>query len=505
MTEAGDGDETAPSLLIECIRAPDRGKRRLPALVGLLEADDERTRLAAAWACCLVAAAHPDTVEYLVRRLYDRLDGERVSLELTHALDYLADRYPEAVGAALSDLAAEDAETKRTGRRLLPETGGFTRAHYYETEPDRRGVGRVRQPDARSAGDPRRTYVAGEPDEREIAQRRRESGAETGDAGDTATDTSVTDGTVSEIDEDAEAGDAGSNAPTEDELVGRPASVSSIAERSQFDPLHVLAAHDRDRYSIDYRALVGRGSDEQAVALRILNLPPEDAARPAFEAGVREAMDRWTAVHDHDRVVSLLDWSLEPRPWLATAFPGETLDARDVTDRRPLADAIALADAVAHTHRSDTVHGGIDSRNVVYPDTVLGETSPSPPMLTNVGLLSVYRYHVDPATVLDPRSAAPEYFDRAYGRIDARTDIYQLGAVVFALFADRPPYDGSFESVRAAVTDESVPVPGDVATGVPPGVDEAVAKAMATRKLHRYETVEHLQQDLLAVREAESE
>jgi len=264
----------------------------------------------------------------------------------------------------------------------------------------------------------------------------------------------------------------------------------------------VLASQVQSRYSEDYRALVGQGAQERAIVLRVLDTPDESAVRSAFEEQARDALARWAGIDDHGHVVTLLDWGVTPRPWLATTFADEALARREVAGpEQALDDAIALAGALCHVHRNDVVHAGIDPGNVVYTDEVMDEAGRGP-LLDNVGLLEVVRHYQNPATVLDPRYAAPEYFGRQFGRIDAATDVYQLGAVVYHLFAGRAPFDGSFGEVRDAVTSPATPVPGDVAPDVPSAVDEVVSKAMATRKLTRYETVDHLQQDLHAIREA---
>jgi serine/threonine protein kinase len=115
--------------------------------------------------------------------------------------------------------------------------------------------------------------------------------------------------------------------------------------------------------------------------------------------------------------------------------------------------------------------------------------------------MHVYRHHFEPALHLDPRFSAPEYFDRDFGSIDHATDVYQLGTVIFYMFTGRPPYTGEFQRVRESVLAESPPpAPSDHAEDVPAGLDNVVAKAMATQKLTRYETVDHLQQDLVGIK-----
>ena len=481
MTESGEGDERPRSLLADCIEEPAAARRRLPAVLGRLEADDELTRLAAAWTCCLAVVADPDLAEYVVDRLADRFDSEDRSRELSHALAFLADRHPAVVESVLEE--HEEEAPVGSPPWGAPRTPGPNGPVHDIDGPSRSGVGRVRYPDPGEGDDPRRTYPRGRPDERELAENR------DGDPGE---------GRTSESDDPGEPG-----SPDADTLARPTSDISGIAARSRFDQLHVLAAQDRSRFGEDYRALVGTEGEERAVTLRLLSVPEGIDDRSQFEAALEACLGRWADVPAHPHVVSLLDWDTDPRPWLATTYAGQSLAARgrlDVADA--LADAIALADALAHVHRTDVVHAGIDPGTVVYPGDVLDGNDQEPPLLDGVGLVGLLRHYENPARLLDPRYAAPEYFDRRFGAVDAATDVYGLGAITFHLFAGRPPVDGSFGEVRDAVTSPATPVPGDVAADVPGAVDDVVEKALATQKLTRYESVDHLQQDLHAIREA---
>lgn len=489
-------DESSPIAdLATYLQDPEAARRRLPYVVGMLESDDELTRLAAAWTCCMAAVQTDDSVEYLVKRLSDRLSEEEVSLELTAALDYIASKYPEQVEKIIEDLDEEEAER---GEIPLPETGSFTRSHYYSYEPDRSGVGRTRIAGADAEEGGRRTYTQGEPDEEEKEERR-----------DEGEDEAEEDESEDDAEEDAEG-----PAPGEDDegagyidnpgaLVKRTTNVSSIATRSRFDQLHILSTHTRDRYADNYQALVGRGGEEMAVALRILHIPKNEAERLEFEDDIEAEIRRWAEIDGHTHMMEVLDWGAEPRPWLATSFAGDTLADQDLFSvDRALEEGIALAEAVAHAHHNDVVHGGIDPENVAYPEDVIAGNDQEPPLLNNVGLMHVFRYHAKPELVLDPRYAAPEYYDTQFGNVDPATDIYQLGAVLFRLFAGRPPYTGTQSEVREAILADHIPVPGDVLETIPEAVDQVVAKAMAPQKLTRYETVEHLLQELTSIKEA---
>jgi hypothetical protein len=458
-------------LVIGCLDDPGRGKSRLPRIVGLFDSDERPLRLCAAWACCLVAnEADDETIEYLVRRLTDRLGEERVSSELTTTLDYISARYPEQVEELIETL---EAEARKRGEMPLPRVGNFTRANYGTREHRREDVGRPRVAGAEEDSD---SPVADA--EREVGQ----PGDDSYRGGDTSTD------------------DNGTTGERSGSMARERTEVTAIAARSRFDKLHVMATRQRDRYADTYEALVGTGGEEAAVALRLLHQPSQPAERRSFRLGIEDTLADWARVSNHGHVVSVLDWGVEPRPWLATELAGRALpDISQLSNERALTDAIALSSAVSALHNDGVVHGGIDPGNVIYPKDVVGSNATRPPFLDNVGLLEVLRFCFQPALLLDPRCSAPEYFDDRYGRIGPATDIYHLGAVIYYMFTGNPPFGGQFAEVRDGVLGTAPPAPSTVEESVPDGLDSIVAKAMAKQKLRRYETVEHLEQDLASL------
>jgi hypothetical protein len=493
-----DQDDAATSdlaALAEFLEDPEDARRRLPSVVGMLDSDDEQVRLAAAWTCCLAAVTQEDTVDYIVRRLTDRLTDDDVSLELTQTLDYLAARYPETVSEVLTALEAEN--DNRDGLPF-PRPGNMTRSYYYGTELKRDGVGRTRYP-GEEGDDPRRTD--GSDDDRKRAP---------GDDAAGAVDDGEGEG--EEGDEDEQGGATGSarddqrgrTGEAKDdgnprEVAQRTMDVSPVAVRSRFEKLHIVSSRERQRFARNYEALVGSGGEELAVMFRMLRRPGS-VPDLDFEADIERELRRWDANDDHGHVVRVLDWGLDPQPWLVTMFTGTTLADQDrPTVDRALTDARNLAAATSHLHQHDVVHGGIDPESVAYPDHIIAGGDRLPPLLDNVGMMHVYRFHFEPSTLLDPRYAAPEYFDRAFGRIDHLTDIYQLGAVIYTLFTGRPPFAGTTNEVREQVTTGDPPQPSAVDDDVPAAVDAVVAKAMATQKLRRYESVEHMRQELAAI------
>lgn len=494
---APDPDDESSELgdLADFLADPADARRRLPYVVGMFDSDDEQVRLAAAWTCCLAAVTQEDTVDYLVRRLTDRLSGDEVSLELTQALDYIAARYPETVSDVIAEI--ED-EADARDSIPFPRPGNMTRSYYYGTELSRDGVGRTRY--AGEGEGQRLTY--GEEDE---AERPGEDEDEAESDEEEASD-GETEETPDEEDEAAaSAGDDAGYAGDPQEVAQRTMDLTPVAVRSRFEKLHIVSSRERQRYAHNYEALVGRGGEELAVMFRMLRRP-DTTPNPEFEADIERELRRWADHDDHPHVVRVLDWGLDPQPWLVTMFTGTSLaDQERPTVERALTDARHLAAAVTHLHQHDVVHGGIDPQNVAYPDQIIAAGDRQPPLLDNVGLMHVYRFHFDPSSLLDPRYAAPEYFDRAFGRIDHLTDVYQLGAVLYLLFTGEPPVTGSTSEVREQVTSGDPPRPSAVDPDVPPEIDEVVAKAMATQKLRRYESVEHMRQELAAIEGGETD
>ena len=440
--------DTDPSTLVaEVLTGADVDRRHVPRLLGLLDVGDRQVQLGAATALCVIAEEHPGVVTSLAGRLTDRAE-EGVAAGL--ALEYLAARYPDVVEGAI-ERAAPAERTDRALERSSPTRGAL----------GNRDVGRTTVAGSGTATGPRRVYTDDD-DETEP-----HAGGGDDDGGNTM-----------------------GRRPKAADAEWR----SLVEYESRFDRLSVLAPRERRQYGDSYRTLGVIDETEYAVALRLLRGGAADVEE--FSAALASQLATWESVADVGNVLTLYDWHSEPRLWVATEYTDERLTDRD----RVRADEAAwhaerLAEAVAALHERGVVHAGIDADAITYYGNVLQESDRQPPLLDNVGLLSAYRHYFDPAEFLDPRYAAPEYYERRFGRIDHATDIYQLGAVCYRLFTGQPPYAGEFESVREAVLSTEPPVPSAVAD-VPPAVDDIVGKAMATQKLRRYETATHLRSEL---------
>ncbi len=310
-----------------------------------------------------------------------------------------------------------------------------------------------------------------------------ESGAE---AAETVTDTNTRSSPTAESDTPARSRSPRTTPASSSPLVAAIERVADVAD------LSLVGSPADHRYGRVVGARVAANGSTYDLALRLFRRP--DDRSEEFADALVDQLDRWSDVGHLDGVVPLPDGAKRPRPWALAPVVGDRLaDRGDRSVETALREARVLSRTVADLHDRGVVHAGIDPDNVVYAPG--GEV----PQLDNVGLLDVYRRYTDPATALDPRYAAPEYFDDRYGVVDHTTDVYQLGAVCFRLLTGRPPYDGSPEAVREGVLTEPFPCPSAVDPDLPEALDAVIERATAVDAFDRYQTADALFDDLDAI------
>lgn len=471
MAEDGDPSAERPIDVVRSLTAdPSSSASKLPLLLRFFEDDNRQTRLLGALGICLIADTDPDTAPAIIRRLSDRLEGVGRP-EAIIAYNYIVSQFPAEVDAALL------ADTDNT-----PDTISADASELSEK------VGRVRPPGLGSY-DPRNV----EPDPQVIDPddvQRHPDGATTGPGSNSKAETDADE----EINIDYSRSNSKRDRQRWNQLFER---LSEIVEHSRFDDLMILSGRKRTRYAEVSEVLANDGGDERALALRLLDRPADGES---FVEALIEAIEAWDSVGDHPNIVSVIHWGRRPRPWLATDPSDLTLVERGgaFDPSVALSVTLELADALDYAHQRGVVHGGIDPKNVTV-SLGSGEAGITG-SLDNFGLLNVYRWYVTPSSYLDPRYAAPEYYDRQFGQVDHATDIYQLGAVLYRLLTGRPPFRGEFEGIRDQIMRADPPEPSQFAD-VPATLDQIVTKAMAKRTLTRYETINDFRGDVSRVNE----
>jgi predicted Ser/Thr protein kinase len=242
-----------------------------------------------------------------------------------------------------------------------------------------------------------------------------------------------------------------------------------------------LAAHER----------LGR-----KVALKLL--APELAHDEAFRARfLRES--RLAASLDHPNVIPIYDTNeINGLLYLAMRYVnGPSLQSL-VRERGPLSigETSRIVDQVAGA--LDAAHGAGLVHRDVKPANVLVAEPGEHVYLCDFGLAKLTSSGGTTQTgfflgTLD--YAAPEQIEGK--EVDARTDVYALGGVLYYCLTGRPPYvrDGDVALLQAHLNDPP-PVPSSVRGDLPRAVDGVVAKAMAKARAARSQTAGAVATDL---------
>ncbi|HSE52449.1 MAG TPA: protein kinase [Gemmatimonadales bacterium] len=257
-----------------------------------------------------------------------------------------------------------------------------------------------------------------------------------------------------------------------------------------------LAAALASRYRIERElgqggmATVYLASDlrhEREVAIKVLH--PDLGAVLGSERFLSEI--KTTARLQHPHILPLLD-SGEADGLLYYVMPyvrGETLRARLARERQlPLDDALQIArevaDALGAAHALGIIHRDIKPENILLQG---GHA-----LVADFGIaLAVQHAGGARMTQTGLSLGTPQYMspEQAMGEraVDARSDIYALGAVTYEMLTGDPPFTGATVQaiIAKALTERPVP-PSTVRDTVPPGVEQAVLRALAKLPADRF-------------------
>ena len=246
----------------------------------------------------------------------------------------------------------------------------------------------------------------------------------------------------------------------------------------------------------------------RTVAIKILR---SDLARdPSFQNRFRREAQSAAALN-HPAIVSVYDTGedvfTEPTgvvahvPFIVMEYvEGHTV--RDILRDGaavPIEEAVEITagvlSALEYSHHAGIVHRDIKPANV---------------MLTPTGAVKVMDFGIaravaDSAATMTQTQAVigtAQYLSPEQARgetVDARSDLYSTGCLLFELLTGRPPFTGdspvavAYQHVR-----EAAPVPSTFASDVPDTLDRITLKALAKERDSRYSTAAEFRSDLEA-------
>lgn len=223
------------------------------------------------------------------------------------------------------------------------------------------------------------------------------------------------------------------------------------------------------------------------VALKVLR--PELAAVLGRERFLAEI--RLTAKLDHPHILTLIDsGESDGLLWYVVPFVrGESLRQKlrretQLEVAEALAIAIQIAGALDYAHRSGVIHRDLKPENILLHE---GEA-----MLADFGIaLALKEAGGSRLTETGLSLGTPQYMSpeqaTAERNLDARSDVYSLGAVLYEMLAGEPPFTGvTAQAVIAKLMTERPTRLRTVRESVSVEIDAAVARALAKVPADRF-------------------
>ena len=264
------------------------------------------------------------------------------------------------------------------------------------------------------------------------------------------------------------------------------------------------------RYELD--GVVGRGGMAEVYRARDIRLDRivavktlrEDLARDqTFQARFRREAQSAASLN-HPSIVAVYDTGEDmsgptPVPYIVMEYvDGRTLRELLRDDRRLLPErALEITDGVLraldYSHRNGIVHRDIKPGNVMLTRSaevkvmdfgIARAVSDTQATMTQTAQV------IGTAQYLSPEQARGE-------RVDARSDLYSTGCLLYELLTGRPPFTGDSPVAIAYqhVRENPIP-PSRVDPEIPPWADSIVLKAMAKDPADRYQSAAEMRTDI---------
>lgn len=246
----------------------------------------------------------------------------------------------------------------------------------------------------------------------------------------------------------------------------------------------------------------------RTVAIKLLR--SDIAEDPTFQARFRREAQSAAAlnhpsivgVYDFgEEVVTRADGSTQTVPYIVMEYvQGHTVrELLSEGEAVPIDEAgeivSGVLQALGYSHRNGIVHRDIKPGNI---------------MLTNTGEVKVMDFGIaraieDSAVTVTQTHAVvgtAQYLSPEQARgevVDARSDIYSCGCLLYELLTGRPPFKGDSAVAIAYQHVRELPVPpSQIAPDVPESMDRVVMKALAKHREDRYQNADQMRADLQA-------
>lgn len=283
---------------------------------------------------------------------------------------------------------------------------------------------------------------------------------------------------------------------TETRVVGQGETIGEgdWAARKNFGRYRILEEIGRGGMGRVYKA--HDPELDRVVALKML-LSGETAREEEIQRFLREA--KATARLRHPNIVAVYDMGNHEGAYFFTMdfIEGTSLKALLEKSRLGFPEIlhimVRVCDAIHYAHTNDIIHRDLKPANIMLDgrepkvmDFGLAKMIKDSAKLSHSGMiLGTLQY------------MAPEQAQGDPNAIDARSDVYALGVVLYEMLTGKPPFDGdsAFSIIHKIMTQNPVP-PKQLRKSVPVSLQNICMKALAKKKEDRYHSAKEMAQDL---------
>jgi eukaryotic-like serine/threonine-protein kinase len=236
------------------------------------------------------------------------------------------------------------------------------------------------------------------------------------------------------------------------------------------------------------------------VALKFLPQRQTDSVGRA--ARLRQEAHAISALN-HANIATIYDIDeVEGQFFLALEFlPGGTLEShldqlkaagKTLKLEQGIEYAVQIADALAHAHSHGVIHRDVKTGNMLLTES--GSLK-----ITDFGLAKLLAHDgtiTEPGKVIGtPATMSPEQAEGL--EIDARSDIFSAGVVIFEMFTGELPFKGNTPAALLYQVVHTAPPPvSQFRADIPIGLEQILRKALQKKPENRYQTAAELAADL---------
>ncbi|GAA1684236.1 Stk1 family PASTA domain-containing Ser/Thr kinase [Glycomyces endophyticus] len=153
-----------------------------------------------------------------------------------------------------------------------------------------------------------------------------------------------------------------------------------------------------------------------------------------------------------------------------------------------------MCSALDFSHKHHIIHRDVKPGNVMLSDTnqvKVMDFGIARALASNQATMTQTSAVIGTAQYLSPEQARGE-------TVDARSDVYAVGCVLYELLVGHPPFTGDNPvSVAYQHVREEARPPSELNPNVPPSVDAVVMKALSKNPEHRYHSAAEMREDLI--------